>query len=265
MHSIVLNWLDREVGAAPLVAFRRSFAVIWLVYDGFDLLLSGTSLCAWWAPTTIAGAPLGLQLLQTALIVGEFLLWTGRRASLVALALCGLRLIEQFVYFGLNDFLYYIVTAAWLAFAAPTATPTDSSEHTSSKRQSVPAWVRDGLLIQTGWIYLASATLKLNPAFLSGDHFWVRHAYMIHVLHWPYPAFLHDWLLSSPVNAVLAGLTVVSEALLGTLLCLRRGRPLALALALGIHGFAAIAMNVFFFGASLIAQVWCLFPRERAK
>jgi hypothetical protein len=103
----------------------------------------------------------------------------------------------------------------------------------------------------------------LNPSFLSGEHFFVRHGYMITVLHWPYPKFVQPWLLSLRVDAALAILTVSGEALLGMLLIVRRGRSVACALALAIHGFAALGMNVFFFGASLIAQVWLLFPVRR--
>jgi hypothetical protein len=253
------RWLERDVDARPLDNFRRAFASIWLLYDGLDLALSGTSLCAHWPSTLVEGAPLGLQLIQVGLLLCQSALFAGRWIPAMAVGACGLRLLEQFRYFGLNDFLYYSVTVAWLAFASPHSARDDASD-----RRYVPAWVRDGLLIQTGWIYLASALLKLNPAFISGEHFWVRHAYQATVLHWPYPGFLRAWLLSLPVNAALAWLTVTSEATLGALLWLRRGRGLALGLALGIHLFAALAVNVFFFGASLLAQVWLLFPRERA-
>jgi hypothetical protein len=257
--EVVSAWLAREVDARPLDAFRRAFVAVWIAYDSFDLLLSGTALCAWWGTTTVQGAPLGLQLLQVGLIVCQCVLWMGRYPTVMAVAACCFRLTEQFVYFGLNDFLYYVVTVAWLAVAAGFTT-------TNPQGRVVPAWLRDGLVVQTGWIYFASALMKMNPVFLSGDHFWVRHAYQTMVVHWPYPQFMRPWLLSLPVNAALARLTVAAEALLGVLLCLRRGRPLALALSLGIHVFAAIAMNVFFFGASLIAQVWLLFPRnEPAK
>jgi hypothetical protein len=256
-------WLQREIDAAPLIGFQRAFAAVWLAYDVFDLSLSGTSLCAQWPSTLIEGAPLGLQLMQVGLIVCELSLLAGRWVPVAALASCGLRAAEQWQYFVLNDFLYYCVTVAWLAFSSARLAAHES-EHGLVEQRYVPQWVRDGLLLQTGWIYLASATLKLNPAFISGEHFWVRHAYQLHVAHWPYPAFLRPWLLSMPVNAGLAWLTVISEASLGVLLWLRRGRPVALALALGIHVFAGLAMNVFFFGASLIAQVWLLFPRERA-
>ena len=260
-------WLQREIDAAPLIGFRRAFAAVWLVYDVFDLSLSGTSLCAYWPSTMIEGAPLGLRIMQLGLIGCELSLLVGRWVPIAALASCGLRAAEQWQYFVLNDFLYYCVTAAWLVFSAPRVSLHDSADEAARARVEprVPGWLQDGLSLQTGWIYLASATLKLNPAFISGEHFWVRHAYQLQVAHWPYPVFLRPWLLSLPVNAGLAWLTVLSEASLGALLWLRRGRPIALALALGIHVFAALAMNVFFFGASLIAQVWWLFPRAKAR
>jgi hypothetical protein len=249
-------WLRRDSDARALTRFRRVFAAIWLVYDACDLAFSGTATCASWLLTALNGAPLGLQLNQLGLIACQLCLIAGFRVSTLAFAACGLRLFEYWQYFRVNDFLYYAVTVAWLAFAEPVADPTG--------RLRVPAWVQRGLLVQTGWIYLASATLKLNPAFLSGEHFFVRHGYLSSIVHWPYPAFVEPWLLSLRVNASLAWLTVCSEAALGALLILRRGRFIALALALGIHGFAALGMNVFFFGASLLAQVTLLFPRSRA-
>ena len=167
-----------------------------------------------------------------------------------------LRTIEAFGFFRLNDFLYYIVTAALLVFARPT--PVEGGP------ARAPAWVRDALCAQAGWIYVATAVLKMNPAFLSGGHFLVRHGYLSEILHWPYPALLRPWLLSLPFNAALARLTVASELTLRVLLLSRRGRRLAIFLALGIHGFAALAVNVFFFGASMLAQVWLLFPTGEA-
>jgi hypothetical protein len=258
MSSIALEparfsaWLQREVDARPLTLFRRVFAAIWLVYDACDLAFSGTALCASWLLTALNGAPLGLQLNQVALIACELCLVAGFRVSEMALAACALRMFEYWQYFRVNDFLYYAVTVAWLVFAVPV--------RDGQGRARMPAWVQRGLLVQTGWIYLASALLKLNPAFVSGEHFFVRHGYQLTVMHWPYPAWLEPWLLSLRVNAALAWLTVCSEATLGLLLMLRRGRYLALGLAIGIHGFAAIDMNVFFFGASLLAQVALLFP-----
>jgi hypothetical protein len=258
MSSIVLEparfsaWLQREVDARPLELFRRVFAAIWLVYDACDLALNGTALCASWLLTALNGAPLGLQLNQVALIVCQLGLIVGWRVSELALAACALRMFEWWQYFRVNDFLYYAVTAAWLVFAVPVR------DHEGRAR--MPAWVQRGLLVQTGWIYLASALLKLNPAFVSGEHFFVRHGYQLTVMQWPYPALLKPWLLSLRVNAGLAWLTVCSEATLGLLLVLRRGRYVALALAIGVHGFAALDMNVFFFGASLLAQVALLFP-----
>jgi hypothetical protein len=261
MSSIALEpagwsaWLRRDSDALALTRFRRVFASIWLVYDACDLALNGTATCASWLLTALNGAPLGLQCNQLALIACQLCLIAGFRVSTLAFLACGLRLFEYWQFFRVNDFLYYAVTVAWLGFAEPVVD--------RDGRLRVPAWVQRGLLVQTGWIYLASSLLKLNPAFLSGEHFFVRHAYLSTVLHWPYPAFLRPWLLSLRMNAALAWLTVCSEAALGTLLVLRRGRFVALALALGIHGFAAIGMNVFFFGASLLAQVALLFPSAR--
>ncbi|HEX4354906.1 MAG TPA: hypothetical protein VHZ95_18370 [Polyangiales bacterium] len=260
MSSIVrerfARWVARDVSARPLERFRIAFGLVWFAYDACDLAFSGTAWCASWILTALDGAPLGLQLTQVALLACQLLLITGRRVPLAAFACCGLRLFEYFVFFRVNDFLYYAVVAVWLGFAQPFG---------EASRRRVPAWVLHGLLIQTGWIYLASAFLKLNPAFLSGEHFFVRYGYMTTALHWPYPAFVEPWLLSLPFDRALALLTVSSEALLGTLLIMRRGRLLACVLAICIHTFAAVGMNVFFFGASLIAQVCLLFPARRSE
>ncbi len=248
-------WIARDEPAACLSRFRCAFALIWLCYDLCDLLWSGTAFCADWLGTLQHGAPHGLVALQLGLVACELGLLLGRAIVPCALGAVSLRAVEAFGYFGLNDFFYFVATCSYLVFCAPEP----AAEPGGAPR--VPAWVRAALVFQTGWIYVATATLKLNPAFLSGGHFLVRHAYLAQA-HWPYPSALLPLLRSLPFNRALSWLAVGGEMTLGLLLLLRRGRPLAIALALGIHGFAALAVNVWFFGASMIAQVVLLFPQR---
>lgn len=256
MYSSALDrlrsWLGRDEPAESLSRFRRAFALIWLAYDALDLLWSGTAFCANWLDALAHGPPRGLVACQVGLVVSEIALSCGFAIPLAALAATVLRSVEAFEYFGLNDFFYYLVTASYLVFSAPQG---------QRPAQRVPAWVREALVFQTGSIYVATAVMKMNPAFLSGGHFLVRHGYLLQA-HWPFPAFLRPALESLAVNRALSYMTVGSELLLGVLLLLRRGRPLAIALVLSIHVFAALFVNVWFFGASMIAQVMLLFPRR---
>jgi uncharacterized membrane protein YphA (DoxX/SURF4 family) len=244
-------WVARDEPALRLSRFRQAFALIWLSYDVLDLSFSGTAFCADWLGALTLGPPRGLMVVQAGLAACELALLLGFAIPLAALGAVALRAYQAFTYFQLNDFFYYTVIATFLVFSAP------EGERGAPAR--VPSWVRETLVWQTGWIYVATALLKMNPAFLSGGHFLVRHGYLVQA-GWPYPAFLRPWLESLAVNQALSVLTVLAELGLGLLLLLGRGRRLAIALVLGIHVFAALAVNVWFFGASMIAQVVLLFP-----
>jgi hypothetical protein len=252
VHERLTGWLGRSEPAQDLARFRRAFAAIWLAYDALDLFWSGTAFCANWLGALVNGPQTGMVVCQVGLVLAQLALLCDFAIPLAAIAAVALRSYEAFEYFGLNDFFYYLVTSSYLIFSAPEG---------ERDAQRVPAWVRDALVFQTGWIYVATAVMKMNPAFLSGGHFLVRHEYML-LSHWPFPGFLRPALESLAVNRALSYLTVGGELALGLLLIARRGRPLALVLVLGIHVFAALFVNVWFFSASMIAQVGLLFPRR---
>jgi hypothetical protein len=126
-----------------------------------------------------------------------------------------------------------------------------------------PSWPRDVLVLQTAWIYLCSAIFKMNPSFLSGGDLFARQNYLAEVLPLPFPGLYRNWIQDLSHDAVLAWTGIVLEMILAAVLffwwyCPKRRRPLrkiAIGLALAIHGYAALALNVFFFSASIVAQI----------
>ena len=248
------GWVERSAPTTGVVAFRIAFAAIWLTYDVADLALEATQRYRW--TVGLIPAPRLLPALQLALIACELGLLLGRRARSFALAACGLRAVEASL-FALNDFLAYCVLSLCLSQTDCESGP----ESTATGR----AWPRDVLVLQAAWIYFASALLKLNVDFLSGGDLFVRQRYLASILHWPYPALYVRWISTPAGNAGLAWLAVLAELTLALVLLgwwlrpsLRAGlHRAALGLALAIHGFAALALNVFAFGATMVALVAC--------
>jgi len=237
--------------AAPLRSFRLAFAAIWLVYDVSDLATSATGNLGNWLETA---APRELQWLQAGLIATEvgLLLLGGRWVLPLGAAAALLRVLEYRGYLRLNDFAYYVATVAILA---NTRGPGLLSRGTD--KELVPRWPRDVLVWQAAWMYLATGTLKLSPAWLSGGHLWVRFEYLA-ALGWHYPAVVRQCVDSLACDRVLAVMGVVGEIGLGVLLFVRPRRRLVLPIAIAIHGFGALMTNVWFFGPSLVAQVGLL-------
>jgi uncharacterized membrane protein YphA (DoxX/SURF4 family) len=99
--------------------------------------------------------------------------------------------------------------------------------------------------------------------WLSGGHLFVRLRYLIVAYDWPYPHALARCAESLPCDAVLAWCGAGAELLLGILLAAGVARRYVVPLAVGIHLFGALALNVFFFGASMVAQVALLSPRGK--
>jgi hypothetical protein len=126
-----------------------------------------------------------------------------------------------------------------------------------------PAWPRDVLLAQAAWMYFATALLKTSAVFLSGGHMFVRHQYLLVACGWPYPAFYRAFVSTLPGNALLARGAILGELALAGMIALRAPKRLTVALSLCVHGFAAVACNVFFFGASMVAMVAFLTPDRR--
>jgi hypothetical protein len=248
-------WVQREEPGDALARFRVAFAGIWLVYDVLDLSLGGTAHCLNWAaseaPSGLVGLQVGLILFEASLLLG----WPGGVARPVTFMAAWARGLEWWLYFRLNDFAYYAVTAVILAHAQP--------EYRFLRAKGplpavAPRWPRDLLLLQAGWIYFATALMKANPTWLSGRHLYVRLEYLRYAFGWPFPGLVNRCADSLGCDAVLALFGIMGELTLAVLLVLRPRRWLTTPLVVGIHFFGAMATNVWFFGPSLIAQVGLL-------
>jgi hypothetical protein len=248
-----LRWIDREVDDPGPLRFRSAFGAIWLAYDLCDLACAGTATVSWW-PAGVIGAPYSLELLQIGLIACEAMMIRGSFALAAPLAAAALRAMEAYWFLRLNDFYYFIVVALLLSQLPP-----------GRPRRPVPGWVRDALRWQTAWIYLATGSLKLNTAWLSGGHLQVRHLYLAEVVGWPYPRALVPWLSQPGVCAGLAWTAAIAEIALGALIAAGRPRVVILSLAVAIHTFGALGTNVWFFGASMVAQVALSTPQTRHR
>jgi hypothetical protein len=233
-------WCAREEEGHAVERFRRGFALLWLTYDVLDLWVRGTGL----GTVLFGNGNLdALRAIQVALIVAQALLALGVRPGALALVCCALRAAEAQFFFSLNDFYYYSTVMFILSAAA------------RGPSGRALAWPRDVLLWQAAWIYGATAVLKLNPEWLSGGHLFVRTQYLAGAFEWPYPAFARTWTASLPFDAVLAYLGLALELSLAALLAFRAPRRFLLPLAIALHGFAALTVNVWFFGAAMVMQV----------
>jgi hypothetical protein len=248
------SWTQRTCDRNTLKHFQIAFASVWLLYDILDLLLGGTESVLWLMPENSLRQV--LKTLQCVLIISQINIVFGIQTKVFTLALFLARACEGFL-FPINDFFYGAITALILI-------PAQWGE--ASEDGQVPAWPRDLLILQTAWIYFATAILKLGPSFISGGDLYVRQNYLSKFLNWPFPAFYLKWISSLPANAVLSWAAISLELLLSVSLFvwwkkkkLRKNlRPLLVALVIAIHGFAASTTNVFFFGFSMIAQVFLL-------
>jgi hypothetical protein len=237
--AAALTWVEAEAPHDRVARFRRAFALIWLVYDLLDLVLGGTAatldLPAGHRPPLLTVCQLGLVCVQVGMALGR------PTAPLFAAMAVVLRAFELTI-FPFNDFYYYIVVCLLLTIPGN------------------PRWRHDVLLLQTGWIYAATALLKVNADWLSGGHLFVRAGYLWNAGGWPHIGAFRACSESLDCTGILAKGAIAGELLLAALLFVRRGRPLAIVLAVGIHLFAALMLNVWFFGASMVAQVALLFP-----
>ncbi|NNN06766.1 MAG: hypothetical protein HKL90_12775 [Elusimicrobia bacterium] len=234
-------WTSAEVDGGGVRRFRIAFASIWLSYDVCDFLFKGTASCLALGITTPHTLRLGA--LQLALIAVEAGLLYGRRARLCAFSAFVLRAAEAYWFFPLNDFYYFSVVALILSQCRLEPGAPES------------AWSRDTLLLQMAWIYFSTALLKTSRVWLSGGHLFVRHAYLLASRGWPYPAPYRALVSTLTGNAILASLGVLGEFTMAALLVLRGPRRATVALCVALHGFAALTLNVWFFGASVVAQV----------
>ncbi len=234
------DWCSLEEEARPIRLFRIAFTGIWLTYDLLDFFLRGTASGAWMFHDSGESQ---LKLVQIGLILAQGLLIFEYSPCLMAFLCFLLRFCQAWFFLSLNDFYYYSVIMLILSQA-------------KTENGKSPIWVRDVLVWQAAWIYFATGMLKLNPEWLSGGHLFVRIQYLASVFRWPYPEFFQQWTSVLMHDAWLSYLGACLELTLAFMLLLRAPKRITLATAIALHGFAALAVNVWFFGAAMIAQVW---------
>jgi hypothetical protein len=246
------RWLDAEDDGPAVAIFRRVFAAIWVVYDVIDLGWGMTERSRVWFPHDRSA---GLMALQCVLVVSGATLALGRHVWITGMIAAAARTAQAFIFFSLNDFFFASVVYLLLAH----------SDGGPFARQPArrPRWVRDALVAQLGWIYLATGVLKLNPDWLDGGQLFVRTQYLVTSHGWPYPAALTRAMTSLAFDSTLSKIGAASEIALGVAMLARGPYWLAVALAVAIHAFGALVTNVWFFPASMAAGVVLLLPRAR--
>jgi hypothetical protein len=242
------SYLARQDEDGAVRRARRYFAGVWLVYDVIDTVAGGVEHARDWMPHP---ANLGLLATHAVLVVCGIQLVRDRRPFAFALMAVGARLVETHFY-GLNDFFYYAILMLLMAHG----------EGGPFERGKKPLWVRHALLLQLGWMYFATASLKLSSDWLSGGQLFARTGYLVRGFDWPYPARLYQAFQSMHFCAILACVGVGSEFLLAFVLLARRPYWLGVVLVVGIHTFAMVVTNVWFFSVSNIGIVALLLPRR---
>jgi hypothetical protein len=255
------RWLSAQDDGRAVVAFRRVFAAIWVVYDVIDLGWGMTERARVWFPHD-RGA--GLLALQLVLIVSGAMLGFGRYVWAAGMIAAAARAAEAFVFFSLNDFFFGSVMYLLLAHSDGGPFAGDAARWPPGRARH-PKWVRDVLIVQLGWIYVATGVLKLNPEWLDGGQIFVRTQYLATSHGWPYPRALSLAFKSLAFDATLSKVGAGSEIALGAMMFARRPYWMAVAVAVGIHAFGAVVTNVWFFPASMAAGVILLLPRPRTR
>lgn len=241
------TYLARQDEDGAVRKTRRSFAGVWLIYDVVDTLAGGIEHARDWMPHS---ASVTLVATHLVLIACGIQLVRDRQPFVWGLIAVGARFVETYEY-GLNDFYYYVLMMLLLAHG-------DGGPFEKGKK---PLWVRHALLAQLGWVYFATAVLKLNADWLSGGQLFARTEYLVRGFDWPYPSFVRHAFQSAHFCAILAYVAVIGELLLAFVLLARRPYWLGVVLVAGIHGFAMVVTNVWFFSVSNIVAVTLLLPR----
>ncbi len=249
------RWLDAEDDGPAVATFGRVFAAIWVVYDVIDLGWGMTERARVWFPHDRSQ---GLVALQCALVVSGATLALGRQVWISGMIAAATRTAQAFIFFSLNDFFF--ASVVYLLLAHSEGGPFRRLPRPPGWR---PRWVRDALIAQLGWIYLATGVLKLNPDWLDGGQLFVRTQYLVTSHGWPYPAALTRAMTSLAFDSTLSKIGAASEIALGMVMLARGPYWLAVALAVGIHAFGALVTNVWFFPVSMAAGVVLLLPRAR--
>jgi hypothetical protein len=255
------RWLDAEDDGHGVATFRRVFAAIWVAYDVIDLGWGMTERARMWFPHDREP---GLATLQAVLVASGAMLAMGRYVWASGIVAALARGAEAFIFFPLNDFFF--ASVVYLLLAHSDGGPFgDGARATAARTPARPRWVRDALIVQLGWIYVATGVLKLNPDWLDGGQLFVRTQYLATGHGWPYPARLAQALTSLSFDATLSKVGAASEIVLGILMLARGPYWLAVGLALGVHAFGAFITNVWFFPLSMAAGVVLLLPRARSR
>lgn len=261
------RWLDAQDDGLAVASFRRVFAAIWVVYDVIDLAWGMTERSRVWFPHDRSP---GLLALQVVLVASGAMLGIGRYVWASGMVAAVARGTEAFLFFPLNDFFFASVIYLLLAHSdggpfahEPSAHFADAGARRQDRRR--PRWVRDALILQLGWIYLATGVLKMNPDWLDGGQLFVRTQYLATSHGWPYPAPLAQALASPAFDAKLSMIGAASEIALGALMFARGPYWVAALLAAAVHGFGALVTNVWFFPASMAAGVFLLLPRRPSR
>jgi hypothetical protein len=245
------TYLARQDQDGSVRTTRRWFAGLWLVYDVFDVLAGGIEHAREWMPhspsITLAGV-------HVVLIVCGVQLVRDRRPFVYGVVAASARLLETTQY-GLNDFFYYALMMLLLAHG-------DGGPFETGRR---PLWVRHALLAELAWVYFATALLKLNADWLGGGQLLARTGYLALSFDWPYPLFVRHAFESFRFCAIVSALAVSGEFLLALVLAVRRPYWLGVLLVVGIHGFAMLMTNVWFFSVSNILAVSLLLPRPKRR
>lgn len=249
--SALDTYLARQDEGDAVRTTRRAFAGVWLVYDVVDTLAGGIEHARNWMPHPRS---LALALTHLLLVACGIQLVRDRRPFAFGLIAVGARFVETYFY-GLNDFFYYMLMMLLMAHG-------DGGLFEKGKK---PLWVRDALLAQLGWVYFATAVLKLSTDWIGGGQLFARAEYLVRGFDWPYPSLLQRGLQSQHFCAILARVAVVGELLLAFVLWARRPYWLGVALVVGIHVFAMIVTNVWFFSVSNIVVVTLLLPRPATR
>jgi hypothetical protein len=249
------RWLDARDDSDAVATFRRVFAAIWVLYDVIDLGWGMTERSRMWFPHDRDPT---LAALQAVLVASGVVLALGRYVWVSGMTAAVARTTEAFVYFPLNDFFFASVVYLLLAHS-------EGGPFRALEEPARPRWVRDVLIFQLGWIYVATGVLKLNPDWLDGGQLFVRTQYLATSHGWPYPQALSHAFASVAFDAKVSKVGAAGEILLGVTMLVRGPYWLAAALALAIHGFGALITNVWFFPASMAAGVLLLMPRASQR
>ncbi len=261
MPSTVLDrarrWFDHDSDDPGLLWFRSAFGLVWLAYDLCDLLCSGTAICSYW-PSGVFGAPYSLQLLQLGLLACEVAMICGSYALIAPLLAAALRALEAWWFLRLNDF----TTSSWSRCSSRRSPRLRVEEALCSSPPGVGARrsaLADSLDLPRHRDVEAQRSVAVRRPPPRAPRVPRRRGALAPTRA---PSSLAD---PSPggrgARLGSGGLGARAQALVAA------GRPAAaiLVLAAGIHAYGALGTNVWFFGASMVAQVALLLPHSARR